>query len=118
METKEIFGNAAKTATTVAKTATKTATKAATKASTKATEAKTAVKKAATKATEKKELKKEIFIQFQDKQVDEEAVVKKVNADLKTQKVKATDLKLYIKPEENACYYVANGKVAGKVDLF
>ena len=28
------------------------------------------------------------------------------------------DLKMYLKPEDNACYYVANGNLAGKVDLY
>ena len=28
------------------------------------------------------------------------------------------DIKLYIKPQDGACYYVADGKVAGRVDLF
>ena len=30
----------------------------------------------------------------------------------------AKDIKLYIKPQDGACYYVADGKVAGRVDLF
>ena len=44
--------------------------------------------------------------------------VKKVEEDCKRQKVKAKDLSLYIKPEDNACYYVANNGIAGKVDLY
>ena len=43
---------------------------------------------------------------------------KRVEADLKAQKVAAKDIKLYIKPQDGACYYVADGKVAGRVDLF
>ena len=41
-----------------------------------------------------------------------------LEADLKAQKVAAKDIKLYIKPQDGACYYVADGKVAGRVDLF
>ena len=32
--------------------------------------------------------------------------------------ISVEELKLYVKPEDNACYYVANGNVAGKVDLY
>ena len=84
----------------------------------KATTAKTAVKKTASKAASKKEVKTEVFIQYNENQTDEVAVMKKVEADLKAQKVTAKDIKLYIKPQDNACYYVADGKVAGRVDLF
>lgn len=84
----------------------------------KATTAKAAVKKTASKAVSKKEVKTEVFIQYNENQTDEVAVMKKVEADLKAQKVTAKDIKLYIKPQDNACYYVADGKVAGKVDLF
>lgn len=84
----------------------------------KATTAKAAVKKTASKAVSKKEVKTEVFIQYNENQTDEVAVMKKVEADLKALKVTAKDIKLYIKPQDNACYYVADGKVAGKVDLF
>jgi hypothetical protein len=32
-------------------------------------------------------------------------------------KGKAKDIELYVKPEDNACYYVADG-FAGRVDLY
>ena len=146
METKAIFGNEVKatevkaaeaakktTAKTAAKTtAKKTAAKAEAKVAEaketvkeaakttakKATTAKAAVKKTASKAASKKEVKTEVFIQYNENQTDEVAVMKKVEADLKAQKVTAKDIKLYIKPQDNACYYVADGKVAGRVDLF
>ena len=86
--------------------------------------AKTATKKVAAKKTAvkkavaKKEAKTETFIQYNDEQTDMDAVLKRVEADLKAQKVAAKDIKLYIKPQDGACYYVADGKVAGRVDLF
>jgi hypothetical protein len=70
---------------------------------------------------EKGELKPEVFIQF----AGTEAVVADV-----TEKIKASyveeghrvssikSLQVYLKPEENAAYYVINQKTAGKVDLF
>lgn len=140
-----VFGGAVKTAdvkaaeakTTVKKTAKKAAAKtetakkavetAAVKAETKVEEAKETVKEAAKattkkvsakKAVAKKEVKTETFIQYNDEQTDMDAVLKRVEADLKAQKVAAKDIKLYIKPQDGACYYVADGKVAGRVDLF
>lgn len=110
----------------------KTTTKRAAKAETKTAEPeKTAAVKAETKAakkpaadkpkrtyTKRAEVKNSVFIQFQGQQVDYDAIVKKVEEDCKRQKVKAKDLTLYIKPEDNACYYVANNGIAGKVDLY
>jgi hypothetical protein len=70
---------------------------------------------------DKGELKPEVFIQF----AGTEAVVADV-----TEKIKASyveeghrvssikSLQVYLKPEENAAYYVINQKTAGKVDLF
>ena len=128
-----VFGGAVKTAevkaaeakTTVKKTAkkaaakTETAKKAVETAAAKATTKKVAAKKTAVKkAVAKKEVKTETFIQYNDEQTDMDAVLKRVEADLKAQKVAAKDIKLYIKPQDGACYYVADGKVAGRVDLF
>ena len=139
-----VFGGAVKTAevkaaeakTTVKKTAKKAAAKtetakkavetaaakAETKVEAKVEEAKETVKEAAKttakKAVAKKEAKTETFIQYNDEQTDMDAVLKRVEADLKAQKVAAKDIKLYIKPQDGACYYVADGKVAGRVDLF
>lgn len=128
----------AKASTAKASTAKTAAKKTTAKAETKAAEAKetaketvketakaapkktTTAKKAAApkKTVAKKETKTEVFIQYEGNQTDEEAIMKKVEADLKAQKVSAKEIKLYIKPEDKACYYVADGKVAGKVNLF
>lgn len=161
METKDIFGNEAKTEVKTAKSADvkktttrKTPAKAAAKkveAEVKATaksveaEVKTAVKKTASKAAAKttktaakavKEAKakkpavrkttkaakntfdKELFFQYANKQVDEETLVARIVEDAKEQNVEIKELKMYLKPEDNACYYVANGNVAGRVNLY
>ena len=137
-EAKETVKKAAKTTekktTAKASTAKTSAKKTTAKAETKAAEvketaketAKAAPKKTTTaknavapkKTVAKKETKTEVFIQYEGNQTDEESVMKKVEADLKAQKVSAKEIKLYIKPEDKACYYVADGKVAGKVNLF
>lgn len=98
-------------------TAKKTVAKkpAAKKTTTKAADNKPAAKKMTTRKTA---LKKEVFVQYYENQVDEETLVQRVLEDCKEQNVVVKDLKMYLKPEDNACYYVANGNVAGKVDLF
>ena len=58
----------------------------------KATTKKVAAKKTAVKkAVAKKEVKTETFIQYNDEQTDMDAVLKRVEADLKAQKVAAKD---------------------------
>ncbi|MDO5402323.1 MAG: DUF6465 family protein [Eubacteriales bacterium] len=82
---------------------------------------KPAVKKAAAKkpaAPRKTSIKKEVFIQYYENQADEETLFEKVLADCKEQNIAVKDIKMYLKPEDNACYYVVNGNIAGKVDLF
>ena len=114
VEPKEVKATAAKKTTTKAST-----TKAST---TKKTTAKktTASEKATTKSTTaaKKTVKKELFVQYLNQQVDFDTLEKRVLDDLKVQNISASDLKLYLKPEDNACYYVANGNIAGSVNLF
>lgn len=83
----------------------------------KTTEKKTAEKK----SSEKKELAPEIFIQYGNKEAELEQVVaaaKQAYVDLGHRVSSIKDLKVYLKPEDFAAYYVINGKVAGKVDLF
>ena len=81
---------------------------------------KTAAKKTTTRktATKKKEITKSLYIQHCGKQVDEASLYERVIKDCESQNVTVEELKLYVKPEDNACYYVANGNVAGKVDLY
>ena len=78
----------------------------------------TAKKTTAKKATAKVAAKNTVYIQFNGRQVDYDEVLKKVAADCKKQKASSKDVTLYIKPEDNACYYVANNGIAGKVDLY
>lgn len=65
------------------------------------------------------QLKPEIFVQFQGNQIDMNALVEAVKADFHTTKKRTvvTDLKLYVKPEEHAAYYVINGKFEGKISF-
>ena len=95
-----------------AKTAAKkTATKAKATAEKTAAKAKTAAKKAA-------EDKAVVYVQYGDKEVVAKDVLEAVKADFKANnKGTVKTVKVYIKPEDNAAYYVVNDKVNGKVDL-
>ena len=92
----------------------------------KATEKKTTGKKATSKKestaknTNIKEaiVTKQMFIEFDGKQIDEDLIVQKVEEECKKQEVTVKELTLYFKPEDNACYYVVNNNVSGKVELF
>ncbi|MGN0316606.1 MAG: DUF6465 family protein [Lachnospira sp.] len=108
METKDIFGTVSEDSAKSVKSKKETTKKAATK---------TKVTKKTTKAADTtKTVKTEVYIQYADCQANEDTIVKMVMDQVKDIKVKS--LKLYIKPEDNACYYVVNDTVEGKVDLF
>lgn len=85
----------------VAKAVTKTATK--------------TVKKAA-----KKDIKVKAFVEYYDKQVEEKDIIARVKKAWTKSGKKVGDIKemdLYIKPEENAVYYVINGTETGAVEF-
>lgn len=74
-----------------------------------------------TKTVKKEELRPEVVIQYAGNAAQVEEIIEKVK------KLYAEDghylaslksLQVYIKPEENAAYYVINKKQNGKIDLF
>lgn len=84
----------------------------------KAVQKKTAVKK---KAAKKAGKTTELFLQFAGKEYTEKEILQKVK-DVWTKTLKnkvgdMKDVKIYLKPEEAAAYYVINGDTTGKVDL-
>ena len=93
-----------------------------TKAADKAVEKTAAKKTAAKKSTAKKaELKTEMFLQFAGKEYTEKEILQKVKEiwtkNLKRKVGEMKDVKIYLKPEESAAYYVVNGDTTGRVDL-
>ncbi len=105
----------------VAETAEK-AVKATAKAADKAVKKTAAKKTAAKKSTAKKaELKTEMFLQFAGKECTEKEILQKVKEiwtkNLKRKVGEMKDVKIYLKPEESAAYYVVNGDTTGRVDL-
>ncbi|MGI6094282.1 MAG: DUF6465 family protein [Lachnospiraceae bacterium] len=77
-----------------------------------------AVKKTTTKTAAKKQT---VYVQFGNKEILPKEViarVKKIWTEEMGNKVKdIKDLKLYIKPEESAAYYVINEEVTGSIEL-
>ena len=97
------------------------ATKAkATKAKAEKEEKEEAEKKPAAKRTRKKAVKTTFVVQSGDKEVSMEEAIERVKEAWVATGNEATDLKeiaVYVKPEEGAIYYVANGEVTGRVDF-
>ena len=64
-------------------------------------------------------LKPELFIQYQGGETDLSALIEQAKAQFRTEKKRTpvTGLKLYIKPEEHAAYYVVNDKYTGQISF-
>lgn len=103
----------------------------ATKVSEKATDAKTTVKTAAkktadkvaasTKKAEKEALVPEIYVQYTGREANQKDIIENIKAAYVAEGHRAGSIKtlqVYLKPEENAAYYVINQKYAGSVSLF
>ncbi len=69
----------------------------------------------------KEEMKPEVVIQFQGNEAVVEEAIEKAKAQYVAEGHRVSSiktLKIYLKPEEYAAYYVINDKFAGRVDLF
>lgn len=102
------------------KKASATAAKKTTKSAAKA--AKEEVKEAAAEVKEevKAEAKTEVFVEFGGVQVSVDEVVENVKktfaAEGNADEVKS--VKVYLKPEDSAAYYVVNDTIEGKMDVY
>ena len=76
-----------------------------------------AAKKRAQKKRAAGEMKPEVYVQLGETQANVEELVEAAKADFRSVKkrTRVTDLKLYIKPEEQTAYYVINETASGKV---
>jgi len=65
--------------------------------------------------------KSEIYIQYADQEVQIQDVLDKIKEqwtkDMGNEEDDLEELKVYIKPEDNAAYYVINGDVTGSFGL-
>ena len=122
--TKKVTTEAAVAATAAGTEKTKTAAKkpAVKKAAAKKTTEKTAAKKPAAKKTVAKkaaEVKAEYVVEFQDRQLSFKDLDKKVAKQLKAEGAEgAKKVAVYVKPEENSAYIVADGEPKGSVSLY
>ena len=98
------------------------AKKAATKTEEKAEAKKTPAKKTATKTTAaKKEVAPVVTVQFGGQEVSMDTVIANAKSAYEAAGNKVSsikDIQIYVKPEEYAAYYVINGDVTGRIDLF
>ncbi len=80
---------------------------------------KTAAKKPAVKAAAKGESAPIVYVQYQgaEEKVADLVAAAKAAFTAEHARTKVADLKLYIKPEERAAYYVVNEKFAGRVNF-
>ena len=64
-------------------------------------------------------LKPAYVLQYQDAEIslDELAEAAKAAFHAEKKRTLVTDLKIYVKPEERAAYYVVNGTFSGKLDM-
>lgn len=78
-----------------------------------------AVKKAAPKAETTTEAAPVVYVQYMGAEENVEDLVASAKAAFAAEhsRTKVTDLKLYVKPEERAAYYVINEKFAGRIDF-
>lgn len=87
----------------------------------KKAEKKPAAKKEAVKKAAVKESKTQYFIQYADKELTPEVIESKVKAawmeETGKKESSIKSVKIYIKPEENAAYYVINDNNLGRVVL-
>ena len=98
----------------------KPAAKKATKVKAEKVEKEVAEKKPAAKRTTKKAVKTTFVVQAANKEVSmEEAITRVKEAWVATGNNEADikEIAVYVKPEENAIYYVVNGDVTGRVDF-
>lgn len=87
-----------------------------------AEKAEKAVKAVAKKAPAKKAVVKEaVYLQYLGKEVNTEDLMKQVkdiwSKELKNKVSEINSVNLYLKPEENAAYYVINEETTGKIEL-
>lgn len=62
-------------------------------------------------------INKNVIVQYSEKEIDMNVVAKEIENNLKLENVEVKELKMYVKPEDNAVYYVVNGDITGKYDI-
>ena len=111
---------AAKTKSAAAKTV-KTATQTAEKAVKAAEKTVKAAEEAVKNAPVKKTIKELVYLQYLGKEISKDDLMERVKAiwtgELGKKASEIKSITLYLKPEENAAYFVVNGEETGRIDL-
>lgn len=117
-ELEKLSGETTEDVSSVKKTAKKAASKAKSAAKETASRAKTTAKKVASSA-KRKETTKTAVVEFFGNQFSVDEIIERAQKAYKNENKSKTitDIKVYIKPEDNAAYYVVNDNSAGKIDL-
>lgn len=65
------------------------------------------------------ELTEDMILQFGENEISVEEISEKVKKDYEDSgsEEELKDIKIYVKPEDNKAYYVANGQIEGSIDL-
>ena len=118
----ELKTSTAKPATEKEAPAKKTVTKKVTEKA--ATVKKTPVKKTTVRKTSSRKtvsLNTEVYVQWLGKEVFEKDIIESVKKiwteEMGKKESELTDLKVYIKPEDNGAHYVINGEITGFIEL-
>ena len=84
-----------------------------------AQEKETAAQKRTADKAKAESMKPAVFVQYLGREADMDTLVESAKAAFHSENQRApiTDLKLYVKPEENAAYYVINETYSGKLGL-
>ena len=78
-------------------------------------------RKPGSKNKQKEQLTPEVYLQYHGEEVEQSAIIEKIKEQYVSEGHRAGNiksLKLYLKPEDRAAYFVINDRYAGKVDLF
>lgn len=78
-------------------------------------------RKPGSKNKPKEQLAPEVYLQYCGEEADQNAIIEKIKEQYVSEGHRVGNiksLKLYLKPEDRAAYYVINDRYAGKVDLF
>ena len=56
-------------------------------------------------------------VQYNNKEIDMNEISSQIKEKLNAEGVTVTELTMYVKPEDNAVYYVVNNDITGKYDI-
>ena len=64
-----------------------------------------------------KAVTEKVVVQYNEKEIDMNEVSKALTEKLNAEGIEIAELTMYVKPEDNAVYYVVNNDITGKYDI-